>query len=269
MIYVKGSGWMCNNILQYAHFYAWGREHGRETMSMRFAHKFQHFHICDTPHHNFWRYVVGKYAAAWGLIPTLEFREAGADTARQEQEMLRHKHIAVVGWEARWYDLFLKYKQEILQLFAFKKSVAKACEKILAETPQGSCRLGVHVRRGDYATWYGGRYFYSDEQFVSLIRQFLVLHPEAVVYICGNDPSLNKDLYRKALADTRVVFPEGNAAEDLYVLSECDYLIGPPSTFSLTASMYHDTPLYWIKDAGVPLTDASFGHFDDLFRKIL
>ena len=90
MIFVKGSGWMCNNILQYGHFYAWGREHGRETM-----------------YHNFWRYTIAKYAAKWGLIPTLEFNEEGADIKAQEQEMLKHKHIAVVGWEARWYDLFL------------------------------------------------------------------------------------------------------------------------------------------------------------------
>ena len=260
---------MCNNILQYGHFYAWGREHGRQTMSMRFAYKFQYFHICDTPNHNFWHYTIAKYAAKWGLIPTLEFNEEGADITAQEQEMLNRKHIAVVGWEARWYDLFLKYKQEILDLFAFKQSVVKACESLLSEAAEGSCRLGVHIRRGDYARWYDGKYFFSDEQFLRLIKQFISQHPDTTVYICGNDPSLNKDLYRQELSGTKVVFPNGNAAEDLYILSECDYLIGPPSTFSLTASMYHDTPLYWIKDADSPLTESSFGHFDELFRHIL
>ena len=260
---------MCNNILQYGHFYAWGREHGRQTMSMRFAYKFQYFHICDTPNHNLWHYTIAKYAAKWGLIPTLEFNEEGADTTAQEQEMLNRKYIAVVGWEARWYDLFLKYKQEILDLFAFKQSVVKACASLLSEAAEGSCRLGVHIRRGDYARWYDGKYFFSDEQFLRLIKQFISQHPDTTVYICGNDPSLNKDLYRQELSGAKVVFPNGNPAEDLYILSECDYLIGPPSTFSLTASMYHDTPLYWIKDADSPLTESSFGHFDELFRHIL
>ena len=269
MIYVKGSGWMCNNILQYGHFYAWGREHGRQTMSMRFAYKFQYFHICDTPNHNFLHYTIAKYAAKWGWIPTLEFNEVGADISAEEEKMLTCKNIAVVGWEARWYDLFLKYKQEIIDLFAFKPAVSKACASILSETPEGSCRLGVHIRRGDYATWYDGKYFFSDEQFLRLIKQFISLHPDTTVYICGNDPSLNKELYRQELKGTKVIFPKGNAAEDLFVLSECDYLIGPPSTFSLTASMYHDTPLYWIKDAETSLTEASFGHFDELFRHIL
>ncbi len=260
---------MCNNILQYGHFYAWGREHGRQTMSMRFAYKFQYFRICDTPNHNFFRYTIAKYAAKWGLIPTLEFNEEGVGTAAQEQVMLAKKHIAVVGWEARWYDLFLKYKREIVDLFAFKPSVVKACEPLLAESPQGACRLGVHIRRGDYATWYDGKYFFSDDVFLRLIRQFIAQHPHTVVYICGNDSSLDKARYRRELADAKVIFPKGNAAEDLCVLSECDYLIGPPSTFSLTASMYHDIPLYWIKDGEAPLTESSFGYFDDLFQHIL
>ena len=268
MIFVKGSGWMCNNILQYGHFYAWGREHGRETMSMRFAFKFQYFHICDTRHHHFLNYAIAKYAAKWGLIPTLEFNEPGADTSEQEQMMLSRKHIAVVGWEARWYDLFLKYKQEIVDLFAFKPSVAKACRGLL-EKSEGRCRLGVHIRRGDYATWQEGKFFYSDEQFLALIRQFLALHPGSSVFICGNDPSLDQELYRRELPGTELLFPKGNPAEDLYVLSECDYLIGPPSTFSLTAAMYHDAALYWIKDAAMPLTEQSFGHFDELFQHII
>ena len=269
MIFVKGAGWMCNNILQYGHFYAWGREHGRKTMSMRFAFKFQYFHICNTKYHHFLNYAIAKYAAKWGLIPTLTFNVKDADTTEQEQVMLNKKHVVVAGWEARWYDLFVKYKSEIIDLFAFKKSVVKACQQVLAETTDGTLRLGVHIRRGDYARWYGGQYFYNDDQFLNIIKQFLTLHPKTTVYILGNDPSLDKERYRRELNGAKVIFPCGNAAEDLYVLSECDYLIGPPSTFSLTASMYHDTPLYWILDADKPLTEEAFGHFDYLFRHIL
>lgn len=268
MIFVKGSGWMCNNILQYGHFYAWGREHGRKTMSMRFSYKFQYFNICDTPNHNFFTYVIAKYAALCKIIPTLTFHEVGADTTSVEQQMLERRHIMVVGWQARWYDLFIKYKKEILKLFAFRKSVTRACEPLLAKAGD-TCRLGVHIRRGDYATWYDGKYFFSDEQFLSLIKQFISLHPDTTVYICSNDTSLDKEHYRDALRGTKVIFPKGNAAEDLYILSECNYLIGPPSTFSLTASMYHDAPLYWIKDGDATLTESSFGYFNDLFRHIL
>jgi hypothetical protein len=52
------------------------------------------------------------------------------------------------------------------------------------------------------------------------------------------------------------------------LLSMCDHLIGPPSTFTLVASMYHDTPLYWIEDPSQSPTPETFRYFDDLFRHI-
>jgi hypothetical protein len=123
MIFVHDKGRMANNMLQYGHVYAWGREHGRQTMSMRFAYKYPWFRICHTPHHNFPTYVFAKYAAKWGLIPSVHFDEEGADYSREEQMMHDSKMLMVQGWYARWYDLFLKYKPEILDLFAFDEAV--------------------------------------------------------------------------------------------------------------------------------------------------
>ena len=262
---------MANNILQYGHVYAWGREHGRQTMSMRFAYKYPWFHICDTRYHHFLTYVFAKYAAKWRLIPTVRFDEEDTDYAQAEHLMLSKKLLLVTGWYAHWYDLFLKYKPEILSLFAFKENVTKPVEARLAELPAFDLRLGVHIRRGDYRTWNGGRYFYSDEQYLHCIRQFLALHPDqrVAVFICGNDNALDREKFRRELADTTVIFPDGNPAEDMYLFSRCDYLIGPPSTFTLVAAMYRDLPLYWIKDAEKPLQEDCFDTFDHLFRHIL
>ena len=268
MIFVHDKGRMANNILQYGHVYAWGREHGRKTMSMRFAYKYQWFHICHTPHHNFPTYLFAKYAAKLKLIPTVRFDQEGADYSREEQQMLKRKTILVGGWYAQWHDLFVKYKSEILQLFAFDDAVEQKVSQTMGTTR--GLRLGIHVRRGDYATFQGGCFFYSDEQYAAVVRQFRQLHPgeTLTVYICGNDPRLNRSYYQQQLEGCNVVFPDGNPAEDLCLLSHCDYLIGPPSTFSLVAAMYRDLPLYWIVEPGEPLTEKSFGRFDHLFRHI-
>ena len=271
MIFVHDKGRMANNMLQYGHVYAWGREHGRRTVSMRFAYKYPWFHICHTPFHNFLTYVFAKYAAMWGLIPTVRFDREGADYSHEEQQMLSRRMILVGGWYARWYDLFLKYKPEILQLFAFDDKVVSRVDAILDSCSDKALRLGVHIRRGDYRSWQGGRFYYSDDQYLNCIRQCLVLHPDqsVVVFICGNDPELDREKYRQALSDCTVVFPDGNPAEDMCLLSCCHKLIGAPSTFTLMASMYHDTPLCWIMDPAEPLTEDSFGSFDSLFRHIL
>jgi hypothetical protein len=54
------------------------------------------------------------------------------------------------------------------------------------------------------------------------------------------------------------------------MLSECDALIGPPSTFSLVAAMYRDIPLYRMDSADEQLmSDDSFKKFDYWFRRII
>lgn len=276
MIFVHDRGRMANNILQYGHVYAWGRAHGRKTMSMRFAYKYPYFHICDTPHHNFATYVFAKYAAKWGLIPTIHFDEKDKDYQEEEAQMMRCRQVVVTGWEAHWYDLFLKYKSEILELFAFHEDIEQKVAEIVRGVRGEECGvrklcLGVHIRRGDYATFYDGRFFFSDEQYVDIIRRFLDLHPDQQVnvFICGNDPKLKRDYFCEQLAGCKVVFSDGNPGEDLCLLSHCDYLIGAPSTFSLVAAMYHNRPLYWIMDADAALSESSFGYFDDLFQHIL
>lgn len=262
MIFVHDKGRMGNNLLQYGHVYAWAREHNRKSLSMRFAYKYPYFKLCSNRGENFLMYFAAKYAAKWGWIPTARF-DSEDDTVPAELLMKDHRHIVVTGWYARWYDLFIKYKDEIRELFAFNDQVKNSVGKIKAKS------VGLHIRRGDYKKWQGGKYYYSDVQYMSIVTQFLTFHPDFHVYICGNDPELDQDYFISRLGADRVTFPCGNPGEDLYLLSQCDYLIGAPSTFTLAASMYHDTPLYWIKDLDKPLTEDSFGSFDDLFRHIL
>lgn len=271
MIFVRDKGRLCNNILQYGHLYAWGREHGRRTVSMRFAYKYQWFHICHTRHHNWLTYIFAKYGAKVGWVPVVSFDQEDADYSREEQLLLNKKLVVAQGWYARWYDLFLKYKQEILELFQFDDSVKTAPDRLLADAPQNTMRLGLHIRRGDYRTWHDGRFFYSDEQYIRQIRHFADLHPDCPihVFVCGNDPSVDEQAFSAALPNVSLTFAKGNPAEDLYLLSQCHWLMGAPSTFTLVASMYHDVPLYWIKEADKNFTTADFHPFDELFRHIL
>lgn len=262
MLFVRDKGRMCNNILQYAHVYAWAREHGRKSMSMRFAYKYPYFHISDTKYHNFFFYLLGKYGAKIGLFKTVSFDDYGEDTTAKERYMLSHRHLLIEGWQVRFFSLFHQYIDEIRTLFAFHEDIKAHAEQLLAPA-NGAIKLGVHIRRGDYATWYGGKYLFSDQQYINKIRQFISLHPteRVSIWICGNDPKLNKQAYIDAFESSNLYFPNGNPGEDLCLLSLCDYLIGAPSTFTYIASMYHNTPLYWIMEPNEKLEKRSFRRF--------
>ena len=271
MIFARDKSQMCNNLLQYAHVYAWGREHGRKVISMRFSYKYQYFHICHTNLTSFPLYLLAKYSAALHLLPTASFKHTEYDREALERMMLRHRHIVVSGWYARFYDLFLKYRDEICELFRIDERYTTPVKQKMGD--HGDCvRLGVHIRRGDYAQWNNGIYCYDDETYARHINRFADMHKdkEVHVYLSTNDSSLTEERYQQLCPRTHIHAFQGNAPEDLFMLSECDYLIGPPSTFSLVAAMYRDIPLYRMDSADEnQMTAESFRLFDYWFRRII
>lgn len=265
---------MCNNLLQFAHVYAWGREHGRKVMSMRFSYKYPFFKITHSDLVSFPLYVIAKLLAAIKVLPTASFKHAECDAKALEKKMLRHKHIIVSGWYVHYYDFFLKYRHEICDLFTIDPSYTEPVKAWMSDW-QG-IRLGIHIRRGDYAVWKDGIYCYDDTVYADCIRQFAVLHPNETidVFLSTNDPNVTVEKFQSLIKDQtshiRLHMFGGNAVEDLFMLSECDYIIGPPSTYSLVAAMYRDIPLCrmdQIRDHQLSLSD--FKSFDYWFRRII
>ena len=270
MIFARDKSQMCNNLLQYAHVYAWGREHGRKVISMRFSYKYQYFHICHTNLTGFGWYLLAKYLAALKLLPTASFKHSDCNREALEQKMLRHKHIVVSGWNVRFYDLFIKYRQEICDLFQIDPQYTEPVRQKMKDC-QG-IRLGVHIRRGDYAEWNDGIYCYDDDTYARHINRFATLNEgkEVHVYLSTNDPEVTEEHYQQLCPQVHVHHLQGSAPEDLFMLSECDYLIGPPSTFSLVAAMYRDIPLYRMDTPNAEaMTPEAFHLFEYWFRRII
>lgn len=274
MIFVRDKGQMCNNILQYGHMYAWGREHCRKTVSMRFAYKYQYFKICSTKYHWFVTYLFAKWGAALGLLPRVTFPfERCNDYTPLETQLLSHKHCIAEGWRVEFPELFVKYKAEIIDLFTFKQSITDKVRAAMKHCDDERCvRLGVHIRRGDYARWMDGKYFFDDAVYANYIKAFMDMNKgkDIAVYISTNDATVSEEKFRELCGIENIFKLNGNPAEDLCMLSLCDDVIGPPSTFSLVAVMYRDEPLHWMfsKDSASLKTEG-FDCFDHLFRKVL
>ena len=276
MIFARDKSQMCNNLLQYAHVYAWGREHGRKVISMRFSYKYQYFHICHTNLTGFGWYLFAKYMAAIRLLPTASFKHRDCNREALERKMLRHRNIVVSGWFVRYYDLFLKYRDEICELFTLDDQYTAPVKAKMQEAEQNSqdniLRLGVHIRRGDYAQWRDGQFFFSDEVYADHINRFAEMHPGKAlhVYLSTNDPSVSEEHFQKLCPKVCIHHLQGSAPEDLFMLSECDYLIGPPSTFSMVAAMYRDIPLYRMDSADAQsMTTEGFLLFEYWFRNMV
>ena len=271
MIFVKGYGQMCNNILQYAHTYAWGKEQDIPVVSMRFAYKYRYFNICDKKYHSWPVYLFSKMMIKTKLMKCFFLDDPKDVTPTVIDSLRQEKMVAVDGWHFRFPDLFLKHKHEIKEMFTFRKGVTTRIDKLLSVCPADTyIKLAVHIRRGDYCRWMGGKYFFDDEVYINYIRQFMEQFPDKkiAVYICTNDKNLSVQHYRWELGIESVYHPKGTEAEDLYLLSQCDYIMGVKSTFTLMAAFYNDRPLYWIMDKEKPLEMSEFGSFEELFMTV-
>lgn len=270
MIFARDKSQMCNNLLQYAHVYAWGREHGRKVISMRFSYKYPFFHIRHTDLTGFGWYLLAKYLAALRLLPTASFKRDDCDREALERKMLRCRHIVVSGWHVRFYDLFLKYRSEICDLFTIDPEYTEPVRKQMQGVT--GVRLGVHIRRGDYAQWKDGIFCYDDDTYARHINRFAELHSgeDIHVFLSTNDAGVTAEKYQTLCPAVHIHHLQGNAPEDLFMLSECDFVMGPPSTFSLVAAMYRDIPLYRMDSADAEaMTADSFRLFDYWFRRII
>lgn len=275
MLFARDKSQMCNNLLQYAHVYAWGREHGRTAIACRFSYKYKFFKISHTWRASFLFYLTGKYLSALRLLPVASFKQSDCDAAALERRMLRHRHIVVSGWYVRYYDLFLKYRSEICDLFTIDAQfTAPVTAKMLAldGRRRDVLRLGVHIRRGDYAVWCDGAYCYDDATYAAFISAVARMYPdrEVHVYLSTNDGTVSEERFRQLAPGIAVHLLGGSPAEDLFMLSECDCLVGPPSTFSLVAAMYRDIPLCRMDQAdAATLSHDDFRLFDYWFRRIV
>ena len=115
--------------------------------------------------------------------------------------------------------------------------------------------IGVHVRRNDYATFKGGRFFYSHEQYRRVMDRVeeLFASEDVSFLVCSNEP-----VPRETFRGLNVSYGNGHEVDDLYALANCDRLIGPPSTYGKWASFYGSVPRYEIVEPGRPVSPESF-----------
>jgi len=149
------------------------------------------------------------------------------------------------GWEFRDRDGFRSSAAAIKAFFTPVVEHRLPVERCMKRARSvGDIVIGVHVRRGDYASWENGRYLFSWEEYGRFMAEGAGSFPgrRVVFLVCSNE-ALPASLKER----DDVVPGPGEAVQDLYALSRCDYLMGPPSTFTGWASFFGDVPLLQIK----------------------
>ncbi len=101
--------------------------------------------------------------------------------------------------------------------------------------------VGIHIRQGDYKRWQGGKYYFTTPEYAAVMKSFAMTMPEKRIkfLICSNE-----EQDESVFQDLNYVMGDNHQLEDMYAFARCDFLIGPPSTYTTWASFYGSVPLF-------------------------
>ena len=172
------------------------------------------------------------------------------------------------GWQTRTDTRYLaQTKPQLKQVFRPKEDIMIKAEKMVANLREESDMVvGVHIRRGDYATWNDGRFYYELEEY----RQFMLRIQECykdkrVSFFISSNEDFAPTLFSGCNCQRFGKEPSG-AILDLYTLSICDQIIGPFSSYSRWASFIGEVPLCFLESKNQQFTEDSFSKIVDFFH---
>lgn len=203
----------------------------------------------------------------WNLSKFLYARIFDSPTSHRFYESdISRKFCFMEGWPTRYNTKNIPDRSVVRDLFLPNKSFRERVDPNFDEVrKEGYFIVGVHIRRGDYENWEGGRYYYSHNKYLDFMQQISVLFADKkLCFFLASNEKIPAEFFRRFKC---ISIDGANAATDLYALSLCDRLVGPPSTFSRWASFVSGIPLYFIFDPAKTIdSDSLFCPIADHFH---
>jgi hypothetical protein len=164
-----------------------------------------------------------------------------------QSQMADAKIVFVHGWRIRAPESVRRHAGLIREYFRPIAEYEQASRRAVERLRQAAdVVVGVHVRLGDNWKWRGGRYYFPVSQHVVWMRELAGQFPGHKVsfLICSDEPRTEAEFPGLSMG-----LGPGSAVGDLYALARCDYIMGPPSTYTQWASFYGEKPLLHLSNS--------------------
>jgi len=242
-------GNVSNNLFQHIHFSSFCKENNIEFINLTNSHLYSEKQEIST--FSQFVYKFRKPLADLGFIKLIDFNDK-TDIIASEELMKAKSTIFCTGWNYRNFDLVKKDREYYADIYT--KNIRTSFTGLIDKNVKN---IAVHIRRGDYEQWENGKYFYEDAVYLNAINRIKNLVVTRLkIFIFSNDKLLNTKLYEDPTNNP--YFSKNDVKSDHYLMSLCDYIIGPPSSFSMWASYIGNTPFYHIKDKNKEFTLSDF-----------
>ena len=279
IIIAERIGQLGNRLTLFSHFIGFAQDHGLQIANLAFDDYAPLFPAtrrdlyCRYPPARSWLPPLPKFRGwlfrlaakaafelAGKLLPFVHVcRLTDTETCALDADfaaLARRKVVFVCGWQFRKPGGLKENAPALRDYFRPSEASRQAIQQTVQAARQGAdLLLGVHLRQGDYRDYNGGRYFFTSAQYAACLAQAAALFaPQKVAFLLCSNEHQDAALF----AGLSVTVAQGSALEDMYALAECDYLLGPPSTFTWWASFYGNVPLCQLHSADVVLTHEDF-----------
>jgi hypothetical protein len=204
-------------------------------------------------------FVKKYFSVAWwvsltGLVKLVFFNKSSVrKNIDCEKALLKafEKSNAVLtgGWNFRVPHLTEKYRDELIKKYSLKPEFYENNDfykKTIKLKQEENILIGIHIRRGDYKEWRGGKYYFEDDVYEKYMNDFSQklsqkTDKKQTFLIFSNDKV-------KFIDSENLLVSKESWYIDHHIMSICDYLIGPQSTFTLWASYIGKNTYFSIRD---------------------
>lgn len=174
----------------------------------------------------------------------------------------------IKGWHTRTDTRYLaEAKPQLQQIFRPKNEIISKAKALISNL-RNSCNMiiGVHIRRGDYATWNAGQFFYSLKDYHQFMLRIQDTYKDKKIgFFISSNENFSIEMFEGCQCVRFGKEPSG-AILDLYTLSICDRIIGPFSSYSRWASFIGEVPLCFIETREQKFGEDDFSPIVDYFH---
>lgn len=255
VIFIKPHGQTSNNLFQHIHFLCYCNHKNLAFINP----EYNEFYIgSKTP--TFKKFIskilrlklFRKALVKLNIASEYNFNNTNIEKKIEDFKNDKHKIIFVKGW------YFREHTQTRLQQPTLSKQFktlylpdGHPIEKSL--NPLFPI-VGIHIRRGDYKQFLGGKYYFEDGVYLGYMAQIRrLLNQNTQIIIFTNDATIDISTFN--VEGCEVFLSKGTVWQDYHLMHKCNYLIGPPSTFSMWASFIGAVPLFMIEHPKLEIND--------------
>lgn len=172
---------------------------------------------------------------------------------------LPNKLCFVQGWLYRGDKLLLKHKESIKKHFTPTLKLSTEIDGFMSANfnVNQEIIIALHIRRGDYKTFKNGMYYYSINDYKNIMDNIKNVFVTKNIHflICSNEKIEINELNKN---NNKITLAPNHPLLDMYCMTRCNYIVGPPSTYTMWASFYGNVPLYMVEDKDRIVTISDF-----------